>query len=226
MRAFVPLVILLLAAALVAGCGSAPTTPATPDTTASPSGIETPPPSEEPPPTLGPTGEPTAVPTDEPTAVPTDEPTGEPTAAPTPALTPGGANACTGNAENRAFYEAVAGQVAWNVYCPVLPAGWFVDAGSFRLAAGGKLEISYKGPGGLRLELREGAICAGQDACPASGTDAGPASFGGMAGRLLDGGGTWLVVVDGSDADWEAKGLGMDGPTLTDLTRGFALVGE
>jgi len=164
-----------------------------------------------------------------PTAEPTATPTEEPTARPTPTQTPGGADACTGNAENRAFYEAVAAQVAWAVFCPVLPSGWFVDTGNFRLAAGGKLEISYKGPGGRRLEIREGAYCAGQVDCPPGGTDAGPASFGYLPGRLLDGGGTWLVVVeDGEDAgiNWEARGRGMDGPTLAGLTADFALVGR
>ena len=227
-RAFVSLVPLALAAALAAGCGGGSATsgpaesPATPRATASPSDVQTPPASAEPSPTLEPTAEPTAEPTTEPTA----EPTAEPTVGPTPTRTPGSADVCTGNDENRAFYASVATAVAWDVYCPVLPSGWYVDSGRYQASAGGRLVIAYKGPGGRRLEIREGAYCADQDDCPPGGADAGPASFGGMAGRLVDLGGSWIVVVGGDHADWEAKGIGMDGSTLVGLTADFALVGE
>jgi hypothetical protein len=117
--------------------------------------------------------------------------------------------------------------VTWQVYCAVLPTGWFVETGSFRLAGGGKLEISYKGPGGQRIEVREGTYCAGVDECIPPGPDAGTASFGDRPARLVDtGGGNWLVVAEGGDVNWEAKGLGMDGPTLAGYTAAFVPVGE
>ena len=207
---------LVVLALLVAACGS------TESSTPAPSAGSTTPGSTNAP---GPTGGPTEQPTGEATEPPTGSPSGAPTDTPAPSA--GSADACSGSDENRAFYASVAGDVTWQVYCAVLPAGWFVDAGSFRLAGGGKLEISYKGPGGQRIEMRQGTWCAGVDDCIPTGPDAGSASYGDRPARLVDvGGGSWLVVAEGGDVNWEAKGLGMDGPTLASHTAAFALVGE
>jgi hypothetical protein len=136
------------------------------------------------------------------------------------------AAACSGSDDNRAFYAGVAGSVSWDVYCPVLPAGWYVDKGDFRLSNGGKLAISYKGPAGQRIEIREGYYCAGQSGCIPGPPDAGTASFGNRPARLVDaGGGAWLVVTEDGELAWEARGTGMDGPTLAGYTAAFALVG-
>lgn len=213
-------------ALLVAACGGtgspAPALTPTP-ATASPGG--------EPAPTDEPTGGPTDAPSGEATEPPTGQPTGEPcvepTETPAPSGTPGGAAACSGNDGNRDFFAAVAQAVTWDVYCAVLPAGWFVDAGEFRLAGGWKMEIAYKGPGGLRIEMREGNYCAGDDGCIPTGPDAGTAAFGDRPARLVDaGGGAWLVVAEGASVNWEARGTGMDGAALAGLTAAFARVGE
>jgi len=212
--------LLVALALLVAACGNTATrtpAPASLPATASPSG--------EP----APTDEQTAAPTEEPTGEATEPPTGEPSLEPTdtPAPSAGGAAACSGNDGNRDFFSAVALAVTWDVYCAVLPVGWFVDTGEFRLAGGGKMEIAYKGPGGARLEVREGNYCAGADDCIPTGPDAGRASFGDRPARLVDvGGGAWLVVAEGGDVNWEARGTGMDGPTLAGYTAAFARVGE
>jgi hypothetical protein len=221
-------VALLAVAVLLAACSTGPAASPTPsgastaippasppaETTAPPA-TETPAPTEEPPPSDEPTEPP-----------PTTPPTPSPPVTPAPTASGGAAGECTGSDDNRAFYAGVADDVAWDVYCPVLPAGWFVDQGSFRLARGGKMEISYKGPGGARLEIREGAYCAGDAGCIPSGPDAGTASFGGLPARLVDvGGGAWLVVAEGDGVDWEAKGIGMDGPTLAGYTAAFIPVG-
>ena len=170
-----------------------------------------------------PTDEPVA--TDEPT--PTDEPTATPSGSPETTTSPAAA-ACTGNDDNRAFYAGVASDVAWDVYCPVLPARWFVETGSFRLSGGGRLVISYKGPGGQRIAIREGHYCDEEAGCVPAGTDTGPASFGDRPARLVDAGsGTWIVVAEGEGGlAWEARGTGMDGPTLAGYTAAFAKVGE
>jgi hypothetical protein len=208
------LFLLVVLALLVAACGTTATRTPAPST-----GSATPGPSGAP----GSTGGPTGGPTEQPTGEATEPPTGAPTDTPAPST--GGAAACSGNDENRAFYVAVAEAVTWDVYCAVLPAGWFVDEGSFRLAGGGKLEIAYKGPGGQRIEMRQGTYCAGVDGCIPTGPDAGAASYGDRPGRLVDvGGGDWLVVAEGGDVDWEAKGIGMDGPTLASHTAAFAKV--
>lgn len=205
------------------GTGSPTPAPSATAVTASPSG--------EPAPSGEPTDGPTDAPSGEATEPPTEQPTGgpslEPTDTPVPSGTPGGAAACSGNDGNRDFFAGVAQAVTWDVYCAVLPAGWFVDAGEFRLAGGGKMEIAYKGPGGQRIEVREGTYCAGDDGCIPAGPDAGTASFGDRPARLVDaGGGAWLAVAEGGDVNWEAKGTGMDGAVLAGFSAAFARVGE
>lgn len=178
-------------------------------------------------PSSGPTVEPTAsaAPTD--TAAPTEAPTAAPTpsqpvATPAPTASGGGAGAaaCTGTDENRAFFEAVAADVAWAVYCPALPARWFVDAGQYHLAGGGWMKIAYKGPGGARFELSEGAFCQQADGCVPAGSDSGSAAFGNLSGTLVTADdGRFAVVVDrGSNPSWLVVGVGLDLETF----KGFA----
>ena len=146
-----------------------------------------------------------------------------------PSPRPGTADACSGSAENRDFYSALATSVAWDVYCATLPTGWFVESGSYRLSNGGQLSITYKGPGGARLVVREGGYCVGHPDCVPTGTDAGAARFGDRDARLLDiGNGSWLVVVlpAGADVDWQASGTGMDGAALAAFTAAFARVDQ
>ena len=146
-----------------------------------------------------------------------------------PSPRPGTADACSGSAENRDFYSALATSVAWDVYCATLPTGWFVESGSYRLSNGGQLSITYKGPGGARLVVREGGYCVGHPDCVPTGTDAGAARFGDRDARLLDiGNGSWLVVVlpAGADVDWQAVGTGMDGAALAAFTAAFARVDQ
>ena len=146
-----------------------------------------------------------------------------------PSPRPGTADACSGTAENRDFYSALAASVAWDVYCATLPPGWFVESGSYRLSNGGQLSITYKGPDGARLVIREGGYCVGHPDCVPSGTDAGAARFGDRDARLLDiGNGSWLVVVvpAGADVDWQAAGTGMDGAALGAFTVAFARVDQ
>ncbi len=216
------LIFLVALALLVAACGTTATrTPAPPSGSAAAS------PSGEPTPTGESSGAPTEEPTGEASEPPTGEPSAEPTESPAASGAPGGAADCSGNDDNRDFFVAVARAVAWDVYCAVLPAGWFVDAGQFRLAGGGKMTIAYKGPAGARLEVREGTYCAGVDGCIPAGPDAGTASFGGRSARLVDaGGGAWLVVAEGGDVNWEAKGTGMGAAVVASLTAAFVKVGE
>lgn len=218
--ALAPLVIVL---ALVVACGGDPATPpASPSaapTAPSPTGDQVP--TAEPSPTVEPS--PTAEPS------PPVEPSPTPTSRATPRATrtPGPAGACTGNAENRAFFAAVAEQVAWDVYCPVLPTGWFVDAGTFRLAGGGRIEIAYRGPGGARLEIRQGAYCGDDPGCIPDGPDAGTASFGDRPARLVDlGGGRWLVVAEDDGIAWEVATRGLDRATATAVAADFVRVGR
>lgn len=141
---------------------------------------------------------------------------------------PGPAGACSGSAENRDFFRAAASSLSWTVYCAVLPAGWFVDSGQYRQAAGGSVQIAYRGPGGARLELHEGAFCTAADGCVPPGTESGEAPFGDKTGTFvtLDSGGFAVVVARGEKVSWLAVGTGMDEATFRGIVGALAVVGR
>lgn len=174
-----------------------------------------------------PTDEPTAPPTAAPTEASTPSPTpSEASAEPTPTGAAGSPESCTGNDSNRTFFVQVAAAVDWPVYCPVLPARWSVDSGQYRLAGGGWMRIAYKGPGGARFELSEGAFCEDADGCVPSGPDAGPAAFGDLTGTLVIGtDGRYAVVVDrGADQSWVAIGVDLDVEVFKDFAANLVRV--
>lgn len=201
------LVVLSLVAlvAFVAACGGSSTVSPTPDDTGSASldpGTSAPAPSNgssvaSPDPTVS-----------EPPASAT--PSEPPSEAPSPRAQPGTADACTGTDENRDFFAAVADAVDWPVYCPALAGRWFVDAGQYRLAGGGWLEIAYRGPNGARVTIREGVYCDADD-CSPDGTDLGEAAFGDLTGVVRDlGDGRFAIVVDpAASPSWELVASGL-----------------
>ena len=103
----------------------------------------------------------------------TDEDPAESAAASGEPGEPGAEATCTGSDDNREFFEGIARAAEWPVLCGVLPAGWFVSRGSYRLANGGKLLISYKGPGGATIALSQGAFCTDDDGCVPDGSRVG-----------------------------------------------------
>jgi len=171
----------------------------------------------EPSPTPGPTA--TAAPTAAPATTPTPTP---PPASdqPSPTGAAGSADSCSGNDDNRDFFAEAAAAFDWPVYCPVLPARWVVEDGTYRSAGGGRLEIIYEGPGGARFELHEGAFCDEGDGCVPDGPDAGPAAFGDRSGTLVAADdGRYAVVVDrGAERSWLVIGAGLD----VEAFKGFA----
>lgn len=210
-RGVSPAVVLAL---VVVACGGSTTptdAPAAPETARPPASVSAAPPSQ-PPATIPPLE----------TAAPPGPSSGAPSDIPSPAgsVGPGAADACTGTDANRDFFESVATAVAWPVYCAVLPSGWFVDAGEYRLASGGRMEISYRGPAGASFELRQGAFCSTDGGCLPTGTDLGEAPFGDLTGTLVSADdGSWAVGVKaGADISWLAVGDGLDEATF----RGFA----
>jgi hypothetical protein len=154
-------------------------------------------------------------------------PTTSPDATEAPSSGPvGAAMDCTGTAENRTFYESVSVAVAWTVYCPVLPSGWYVDQGSYRLADGGRLVISYRGPGGAHITLSEGAWCTDGSGCAPGGSDAGSAAFGDLAGALLADGGRYVIAVDpGATISWQLVSDGLDEATVRAFGAALIAVG-
>lgn len=134
------------------------------------------------------------------------------------------ANACSGIDANPDFFRSAAIAVDWTVLCASLPKGWYVSAGSYRLANGGKLVIGYKGPGGATLALSEGAFCADGTGCVPAGTDGESVPLGPLTGTLvrLDAGGFAIVVDRGSNPSWLLQSHGLD--EATTLAFGAALV--
>ncbi len=128
----------------------------------------------------------------------------------------GSSDACSGSAENRDFFAAAAEAFTWDVYCAVVPEGWFLENGAFRLADGGRLEVSYKGPGGARIEIAEGAVCTeGGSACSPRDHELGPGRFGDLEGTLVTLGpdvadGFAIYVDPGAAPSWSIAGTGMD----------------
>lgn len=106
----------------------------------------------------------------------------------------------------------MAAAVDWAVYCPVLPDGWFVDDGQYRLAGGGWMRISYDGPGDARILLQQGAFCTESDGCVPAGRDVGETAFGDRTGVLVAGNdGSWSTVVDrGATRSWLLTVTGLD----------------
>ena len=211
--------ILALASLIAAACGSSgPTSDATASSvpSAAPSGGE--------PASAGPTdgtSEPTPATSGTPGESGSPAETGSPaeSGSPDASTPPTAADVCTGDQSIHDFYISVANAVDWPVLCAVLPGGWFVATGSYRLANGGKLVISYKGPGGATFALSEGSFCQDAGGCVPSGTDAGDAALGTMSGTLvaLDSG-DWAIVVDrGASPSWLLVTHGLDQATTISL---------
>ncbi|MCU0505983.1 MAG: hypothetical protein MUE82_09495 [Chloroflexi bacterium] len=164
--------------------------------------------------------------------------TAEPAATDTPGpsegspAVPPGAEGCSGSAENRDFFAAAAEAMSWDVYCAVVPDGWFVETGSYRLVDGGRLDITYRGPDGELIAIREGAWCTGDAAtCAPRDRELGPAAFGDRAGVLVALGGSdadgFAIHVDpGSAPSWAITGTGMDAARLTAIAAALHRVSE
>ena len=167
-----------------------------------------------------PAGSPSDLPSDEPSTEPTEPPTEAPTTEPTPTETAGGPSsapaggtgACTGSSETRDFFAAFAEAESWPVYCAVLPKGWSVEKGTYRLANGGRLTISYRRRAdGARVVLDEGAVCAETNPCVPSGSDLGPTAFGDRQADLSTISGGYAAAVDETENPaWLLTGTGID----------------
>ena len=104
--------------------------------------------------------------------------------------------------------------MTWPVYCAVLPSGWFLERGTYRLAAGGELEVSYNGPGDVQLGLIEGNGCDqyGSDinACAPRDAIIGTAQLADQTGELGQFASALVLDVDrGANPSWRVTGIGL-----------------
>lgn len=227
MRQLRSLTILLAAALLVTACETpGPSSLATTLTTPAPTSAG--PPASPASPGASPAGSPpgTAIATVRPsgaTASPRASATPVSTAAPTGSADP---TVCAGSDANRTFYANTAAAVAWDVYCPVLPKGWYVESGSFRAASGGSMVISYKTNTGLRIELKEGSVCTGSAAtCGPLDSTIGPAAFGDRQGQMGRRAANLVLYVDpGASPAWQATATGLDEATFRSICAAFLKV--
>jgi hypothetical protein len=136
------------------------------------------------------------------------------------------AASCSGSADTKDFFTAIAEAVGWPVYCAVLPAGWSVEAGQYRLADGGRMVIAYRTRTGGHLELREGRWCtAGASACSPHDAILGSARFGNLTGQLETLSDDLVLYVNpGQAASWTATGHGLDEATFRALCANLGLV--
>jgi hypothetical protein len=123
--------------------------------------------------------------------------------------------ACSGNDNNRVFFAKAAAAMTWAVYCAVLPAGWFLENGTYTLADGGELEVSYNGPGDAHIAFDEGNVCdqVGSDINVCAPRDAviGTAPFGDRTGQLGQLSNSLVLDVDrGANPSWRVTGLGLN----------------
>ena len=141
---------------------------------------------------------------------------------------PGTAAACSGSDGNRDFFADAAADLDWPVYCAVLPRGWFVGTGEYRLGNGGYLQITYEGPDDARFELQEGAVCGAVDDCVPAGDGIGDASFGDRTGALVDTGNGDLAIVvgTGEPITWVATGTGIDEALFRELAAAVVEVSD
>jgi hypothetical protein len=218
-------VLALAAALLYAACGgSAPSSGVTSSTGPNATATAVPAVSGASPDEPAATDEPS--PTEEPAATDEPSPTDEPAATDAPSAPPGGAEACSGSDKNREFFANIAGSVDWPVLCGVLPKGWFVADGRYRLANGGWLRIGYKGPGGATLWIHEGASCVTNGGCDPSGTDLGGARLGPLEGTLYEtADGYAILVAPGENPSWYLTTSGLDQATTEELAAKVAQVG-
>lgn len=182
-----------LAASLIVGaCQGSTVTPTPTDT---PTATDTPAPTDTP------TPEPTDTPAPTPdlTVAPTDTPTPEPTDTPSATLPPG-VVACSGTAAIKQAYANEISKLKFDLYCPVLPAGWSVVNVSWDYHVGGSQAHFHSGS--MTVDLWEGNVCL-LSPNPCSGIwnpDIGSQAFGSLTGDMSGSAGHWTTIVHTTNA--------------------------
>ena len=90
------------------------------------------------------------------------------------------------------------------------------------------MSIAYRGPGGDRFSLDEGAWCTDGSGCVPAGSEVGTTAFGDRTGTLIatDDGNYAIVVDAGSSISWLLTGDGLDEATLRSFGAALIAVGD
>ena len=90
------------------------------------------------------------------------------------------------------------------------------------------MSIAYRGPGGARFSLDEGAWCTDGSGCVPAGSEIGTTAFGDRTGTLIatDDGNYAIVVDAGSSISWLLTGDGLDEATLRSFGAALIAVGD
>ena len=158
-----------------------------------------------------------------PTASDSGQPPSEPPASGSDQPSPSSSSAasvCSGAKDTPDFYASFAGSVSFPVYCAVLPAGWSLVSGTYRLANGGHIQINFRRKSdNATFELDEGSFCGDSSGCVPAGTAAGSGPFGDLTGDLVQTAtGYALVVAKAEKPSWLAIGNGLDQAAFLALT--------
>lgn len=140
---------------------------------------------------------------------------------------------CSSDVDVASFFKMASMNTSFDVYCPVLPAGWSVkrtDSGALGTATADQVRIDYVGPNGQTFGLMEGAYCQAATpfvVCDRIGPEVGTASFGDRPGTLGGNGSVWWVATGPSDgAMWEAWGTDMTRDEFEALLATLIIVGK
>lgn len=134
---------------------------------------------------------------------------------------------CTGSVSNQAFWAEAANVMKWDVYCPVLPAGWYTSEASYEGANGGTIHVVLRVSGGPMVEINEGAFCSTSSAtCSPHESSIGKSAFGDLLGDLdaLSGGGFVIYVNPGTTEAYRIAGSGMSQETFVAYAAALAKV--
>jgi hypothetical protein len=169
-----------------------------------------------------------------PTQLPTVAPTPIEQATPAASTAPPAATAvpsstCTGSVANQAFLAEVAAKMSWDVYCPVLPSGWYFTSGTYEQPYGGRLKMTFKGPGDATLEVDEGSFCVTDaSTCSPNTATIGSANFGDLPGSLdsLSSSSLVIYVTPGTPVAYTLIATGLSQEQFVSTAATFAKVAK
>lgn len=139
---------------------------------------------------------------------------------------------CSGDIDMAAsFFKAAAAVASFDVYCAVLPDGWSVESNNQDKLDGaspaGVVQITYKGPNGESLSLRQGKFGEAAGAAVKRLATIGPAKLADRDATLCGSNGSYSIFTppEGT-AMWEIASTGLTQEQFVALAASLILVGK